>query len=143
MANGAASASAAERRRKDQEEEEMTTYSPDEMNRYEFKIVRTNYGVFGKPDIFNKLIQEEARAGWELVEKFDNERIRFKRPTSARERDGQLPPGVDPYRTQYGMAPWLFALLLVAAVLAAFGLIFVVVVGVITAILGAGSIFIH
>jgi hypothetical protein len=146
MANGAAGASAAaaeEKRRQDQEEEEMTMYSPEEMNKYEFKIVRANYGVFGKPAEFNKLIQGEARAGWEMVEKFDNQRVRFKRPINARERDGQLPPDVDPYRTQYGMAPWLFALLLVAVVLVGFGLIVVVVAGLIVAILGAGSFFIH
>jgi hypothetical protein len=37
-----------------------------------------------------------------MLEKFDDSRIRFKRPRSARARDVLLPEGVDPYRTQYG-----------------------------------------
>jgi len=138
MANGTAgAAAAAAKRRQDQEEEEMTAYSPEDLNKYEFKIVRANWGVFGNLVKFNQLLQEEALAGWELVEKFDNERVRFRRPISARERDRQLPTGVDPYRTHYGMPPLLFALLLVFIVLAGLGLLFVIVAGIVTAIIGA------
>jgi hypothetical protein len=115
-AAGATAAAAAERRRL-QEEEEMTAYSQEELQGWEFKIVRANTSVFGKPEVLNKLIQEEARAGWALVEKFDDQRIRFKRPVSARQNDGQLPPDVNPYRTHYGMSTIRFTLLILAAAL--------------------------
>ena len=36
-----------------------------------------------------------------LLEKFDDNRVRFKRPRKARARDIYLPEGVDPYRTRY------------------------------------------
>jgi hypothetical protein len=142
MADGAVSgAAAAARRRKEQEEEEMTAYSPEDMQKYEFKIVRANWGVFGNPQKFKQLLQEEAQSGWELVEKFDNERVRFKRPLSYRDRDSLLPVGVDPYRAQYGMPPLMFALLIVFAVLAGLALVFGLVFGIITAIIGAGTFF--
>jgi hypothetical protein len=108
---GMTAAAAAERQRMN-EEEEMTAYSQEDLKDWEFKIVRANTGVFGKPAEFTKLIQEEARAGWVLVEKFDNSRVRFKRPVSARESDAQLPPEVDPYRTHYGMPALRFVLLI-------------------------------
>ncbi len=142
-AAGASAAAAAAKKRQEEEEEEMTTYSPEELEKYEFKIVRANWGVFGKPERFNQLLQEEARAGWELVEKFDNERVRFKRPLSARESDRQLPAGLDPYRSQYGMPPLLFALLLVLVVLAGLGLLFVIGAVVFTALIGAGTFLIR
>jgi len=52
--------------------------------------------------VLSRLLEEEARAGWVMLEKFDDSRIRFKRSRSARARDGLLPDGVDPYRTRYG-----------------------------------------
>jgi hypothetical protein len=126
----------AEGRRRDwierqREEEEMSTYPPEEGNQYEYKIVRANWGIFGKPMELKKLLDEESPAGWQMVEKFDNHRIRFKRPVSARERDGQLAPGVDPYRTQVGMPPLAFALLILAIVV---GVVLVL------ALLGAGIV---
>jgi len=96
---------AAERQRRIQreEEEDMTRYTRDELeNDWEFKIVRSGSGAFRKPDVLETLIEEEALAGWEMVEKFDNSRVRFKRPKNARKRDSMLPDYVDPYRTQYG-----------------------------------------
>ena len=81
----------------------MTQYSPEELSDgWEFKIVRSNLERFGKPAVLRRLIEEEARAGWVMLEKFDNGRVRFKRPVSARQRDDLLPPEVDPYRTNYG-----------------------------------------
>src|SRR5512146_1662287 len=108
---------AAAQRRKMQEEEEMTAYSPEDMQKYEFKIVRSSWGIFGNPQKFSQLLQEEARAGWELVEKFDNQRVRFKRPLSYRDRDSLLPAGVDPYRTHYGISSLMVAILLVGGIL--------------------------
>jgi hypothetical protein len=97
----AAAAAEAERRRRE-EEEEMTKYSDAELQAgWEFKILRSNTAAFRKPAVFQKACTEEAAAGWVLVEKFDDQRLRFKRPVSAREKDSSL--DFDPYRTQYGI----------------------------------------
>lgn len=98
---GAAGAAAARRRREQEEEELMTSYSTNDLEGWEFKIVRSVMGRFSNPRIVRTLCEEEARAGWELVEKFDDSRIRFKRPTDRRRSDSQL--GFDPYRTRYGI----------------------------------------
>jgi len=88
-----------------QEEEEMTRYSDRELAEdWEFKIVRSVTGAFGKPETVAQVREEEALAGWQLVEKFDNNRLRFKRPAAAAKRDAQLPDFYDPYRTQHGMS---------------------------------------
>ncbi len=101
-----ASAAAAERRRQmlsAEEEGDMTRYTRDDLaSDWEFKIVRSDTAAFRKPEVLNQLIEEESRAGWVMLEKFDDSRVRFKRPRSARARDALLPDGVDPYRTQYG-----------------------------------------
>jgi hypothetical protein len=94
---------AEERRRQQEQEEEMSEYTHEDLDRdWEFKIVRSETGVFRKAEVVQQLIEEEARAGWVLLEKLDNRRIRFKRPISARGRDMLLPKDVDPYRTTYG-----------------------------------------
>ncbi len=99
----ATTAAAAAKRRRDQEEEEMTHYTSEDLNEgWEFKIVRSTFEEFRNPAKLRQVIDEEACAGWELVEKFDNARLRFKRPASARERDHLLPPDVDPYRVSFG-----------------------------------------
>ena len=99
----------------------MTTYTPGDLNQdWEFKIVRANRPVFRSPTHLNRLLEQEAQAGWVMVEKFDNMRVRFKRPRQARLDDPKLPHGVDPYRVHYGMPPGAFAALLI---LTMFGLI--------------------
>lgn len=97
---------AAEKRRRQQEEEErMTPYTPAELNeQWEFKIVRSVTSEFKKPDTFRQLLEEESVSGWELLEKLDDGRVRFKRPIAQRRRDAMLPQGVDPYRTQWGIS---------------------------------------
>jgi hypothetical protein len=100
-----AAASAARRRQMllEKEEEEMTQYTQDDLdNDWEFKIVRSNSTAFRKREVLDKLLEEEARAGWIMLEKLDDSRIRFKRPRRARAQDAYLPPDVDPYRTHYG-----------------------------------------
>lgn len=87
-------------------EEEMTNYSTDELQQdWEFKIVRSESGAFRNPQTFQALVEEEAIAGWELLEKLDDNRVRFKRRSEKRRRDQTLPPGIDPYRTHYGRDP--------------------------------------
>ena len=112
------------------EEERMTQYSREELEEdWEFKIVRSTSGAFGKREVLQKLRQEEATAGWRMVEKFDDNRIRFKRPHSAREQDAYLPAEVDPYRTQYGAAAFLYAVLVIGVLLLViFGIALVVLV---------------
>jgi hypothetical protein len=90
------------RMRLEKEEESMTGYTQDELQGdWEFKIVRSERGAFRKPQVLSQLVEEEAQAGWVMLEKFDDNRVRFKRPRSARARDIYLPEGVDPYRTRY------------------------------------------
>ena len=90
----------------------MAKYTPDDLNsEWEFKIVRSESGAFRKPEVLRKLIEEEARAGWEMLEKLDDRRVRFKRSHSSRSRDALLPPDVDAYRTRYGTPTAQYALL--------------------------------
>jgi hypothetical protein len=101
------------------EEEDMTQYAQDDLeNDCEFKIVRSSTAAFRNPKVLNKLLEEEAQAGWIMLEKLDDSRIRFKRPRSARAKDIYLPDGVDPYRTQYGFPSTRYALLISMFVLA-------------------------
>ena len=117
-----AAAQAEKRRRQQQEEEEerMTPYSGDELGgEWEFKIVRSGSGAFRKSEIFQKLLNEESIAGWQMLEKLDDSRVRFKRPKSARKKDTMLPQGFDPYRTQMGTDTRRIFLILVGVGIAA------------------------
>jgi len=98
---GVSAAAQAQRVQAD-EEERMTGYASDDLEGWEFKIVRSSTGQFGNPEVLRSLREDEAASGWELLEKFDDSRVRFKRRVEERERDGMREPGVDPYRTQYG-----------------------------------------
>ena len=102
----------------------MTNYSREDLaNDWEFKIVRSLTAAFRNPAALEKLRQEEAQAGWVMVEKFDNARIRFKRPVGARENDSRLPQGVDPYGTYYGIGSTTFILLVLVTAFGVVGLI--------------------
>lgn len=69
---------------------------------WEFKIVRANRDVFRDPDVLEKLCQEEATAGWILLEKLDNRRVRFKRLIALRNILDAEQLSYDPYRSHYG-----------------------------------------
>jgi hypothetical protein len=127
MSAGAAAAAAAEAERQRQEEEEMTKYTDaDLQGDWEFKIVRSNLASFKNPEVLQQVCAEEARAGWTLVEKFDNQRLRFKRPVSARAGDAGLE--IDPYRTQYGTSSGaIVAVVVVCALLVALAIPFLVI----------------
>jgi hypothetical protein len=89
-----------------QEEEELTHYSDRDLAEdWEFKIVRSGTGAFRKPEEFDKLLEEEGRFGWVLLEKLDNGRVRFKRRAGSRRSGATTSPGDDPYRTVYGVSP--------------------------------------
>lgn len=125
MSGASAAAHAAqEKKKKEQEEEEMTRYTDRELEGdYEFKIVRSSSGAFGKRENLEKVVAEESMAGWVLVEKFDDNRLRFKRSASAKRNDFNLPQGVDPYRTTYGLGEAGLAFLVIGIIAAVGGLI--------------------
>lgn len=116
----ATAAAAAEHQRKMQREEElMTKYGADEIEDWEFKIVRASTGKFKNPEFLRTTCEEEARSGWEMLEKFDNSRVRFKRKTE--HRDGDLHRDIDPYRTFVGMSMDQLGLLIAASVVGGLG----------------------
>ncbi len=100
MSAGAAAAAAAHQAKLREEEERLTTYTQDDLSGWEFKIVRSVSKIKG--DKFSQLCEEESKNGWELVEKFDDCRVRFKRSVEHRKQDGYAE--IDPYRTQFGMS---------------------------------------
>lgn len=116
MIAASGAAAAARRRRERKEEEEMTRYTQTDLTEgWEFKILRSATGAFGKPERLRTALEDEARAGWVLLEKFDNGRVRLKRPASARASDAAL--GFDPYRTVYGMSELASGLIFVGVIL--------------------------
>jgi hypothetical protein len=117
-----------EKKKREQEEEEMTRYKDNELAEdFEFKIVRSATSAFKKRETVEQVIAEEAVAGWKFVEKFDDNRMRFKRPASARGKDFSLPPGVDPYRTTYGMTEFGLAMTILSVMALLGGLIVLIV----------------
>jgi hypothetical protein len=117
---GAAAAAAAVAEMQRQEDEEMTRYTAQDLAEgWEFKIVRSNSGVFRKPEKLQALLDEEKRGGWMLVEKFDDCRVRLKRPAGTKVTQGDFADGYDPYRTTVGLSQGaivMMALGIVAAV---------------------------
>jgi hypothetical protein len=112
----AAHAAAIARRRREEEEEHMTPYRPRDLSEnWEFKILRSASGAFRSPEVLNRCLNEEAHAGWMMVEKFDDSRVRLKRPATARQNDDTLP--FDPYRTTVGLTETKLVLLAVGGAL--------------------------
>lgn len=103
----------------------MTEYSPDDLSQgWEFKILRSATSRFKDPAFLKACLDEEARAGWTLIEKFDNSRIRLKRPASSRSTDAGL--GHDPYRTYVGTTEVQLAITIVAAIVVVLALVVVI-----------------
>jgi len=122
-AGAGAAAAAAKKRREQEEEEEMSSYSPQDLaDGWEFKFVRSTTGAFRRTAFLNEVLEEERRNGWTLVEKFDNSRIRLKRPVSARKKDAEAT--LDPYRSRVGIGELAFALLIICSILGGMGAIF-------------------
>ena len=100
----------------------MATYTPEELaDGFEFKFLRSATGRFRDPEFLRQCLEEEAAAGWTLIEKFDNGRVRLKRPAAARRHDSAL--GSDPYRTTVGMGEGRVALVIVLIMCAVIGLV--------------------
>jgi hypothetical protein len=122
--SGAAAASAAAAARQRHEEEEMTSYTPNDLaSDWEFKILRSNFATFGDPQKLRAILEEEKRGGWVLVEKFDDRRIRLKRPAGTKLTQGDFADGYDPYRTTIGVSEGF----LVLTILGAIGIVFAAV----------------
>jgi hypothetical protein len=86
---------------------------------WEFKILRTERELFRDPVVLQQVCDEEAIAGWILLEKLDDNRLRFKRPIAMREVIAPDTLGFDPYRSFYGSPrPWRRWLLMGVGVLA-------------------------
>lgn len=88
---------------------------------WEFKIVRSNRNLFRDPAVLQCLCEEEAEAGWIMLEKLDDRRIRFKRPIALREVVKTDFLNYDPYRCHYGSSwqplNWLGAIAAMVALL--------------------------
>ena len=69
---------------------------------WEFKILRANRDLFRNPETLKRVCDEEAEAGWILLEKLDERRLRFKRPMVLRDRLDPEQLNRDPYRSRYG-----------------------------------------
>jgi hypothetical protein len=113
-------------RRLAEEEEHMTPYSPRDLTEnWEFKILRSASGAFKNPETRQRYLAEEAQAGWVFVEKFDDTRIRLKRPAAASKNDDGL--AFDPYRTTVGLTETKLVLLSVGGVLAGMAAILAII----------------
>jgi hypothetical protein len=85
---------------------------------WEFKILRSAQDSFRDPSALKQVLEEESMAGWILLEKLDDRRLRFKRPIAMREviRGDLLP--IDPYRTTYSQnSPWTKVAIAIVGVL--------------------------
>jgi hypothetical protein len=119
MATGAAGA-AEQQRQARAEEEEMTPYAQQDLTEdWEFKILRSVSSGFRRPERLAAILEEEGRAGWMLVEKFDNNRIRLKRRAACRKDDRTL--DVDPYRTYVGTSETTVVLVVVGITVGVIG----------------------
>jgi len=121
----AAAAAAEKKRRLFEEEEQMTPYRQEDMEGWEFKIVRAVSARFKTPQALEQLRQEEAESGWEMLEKLDDSRVRFKRKTEHRAADAQRQ--IDPYRTQVGMTEGGLVVAILLGLAVAAGLVALVV----------------
>lgn len=120
MAAVMSAAAAAAAKRKMDKEEKMATYKSDDLDGWEFKIVRAYTRKFKNRETIEQVCREEAVAGWELVEKFDDYRLRFKRRVERRSMDEHLEQ--NPYRSAIGSPAAGIIVTIVATILVALGI---------------------
>ena len=68
----------------------------------EFKTIQAQTPLFAETAKMHELLEVEARAGWRLLEKENNYRIKLQRDISHRENDANL--NIDAYRTSVGVS---------------------------------------
>lgn len=104
----------------------MTGYTATDLaDGWEFKILRSATGAFKKSDVLRRVLEEEGRAGWVMVEKFDSQRVRLKRAAAAKSGDSAL--GFDPYRTAVGISEGQLALIIIGCVLGAIAIVLAII----------------
>jgi hypothetical protein len=111
---------AVKKHKQDREEEEVTPVEPDAPMSYEYKILRSASASFKDRAKLKAILEEEARAGWELYELLDCSRLRLRRSVTWRARDGELTQQ-DPYRTRVGASEGAIALRVILVALALMG----------------------
>lgn len=67
----------------------------------EYKVVQSTTPLFATSKKIDEIMAEESKAGWQLVEKYDNYKMRLQRDISNRSNDKNL--GFDAYRSQVGV----------------------------------------
>ena len=68
----------------------------------EFKTMQAQTPMFADTKKLQEVLAVEAKAGWDLLEKEDNYRIKLQRDISHRENDKNL--DTDPYITTVGVS---------------------------------------
>ncbi len=68
----------------------------------EYKVITSQTPTFSDTAKMQEVLEQEAKAGWRLLEKQDNYKIRLQREISHRENDKTL--DVDAYRTTVGVS---------------------------------------
>ena len=95
----------------------MTHYTSKDLSEdWEFKILRSMSSEFRKPERLAAILEQEGKAGWTLVEKLDNCRIRLKRRAECQKDDRSL--DFDPYRSYAGSSQGAVAAIVVGLILA-------------------------
>lgn len=68
----------------------------------EYKVIQATTPYFAKSPNIAAVMSEEEKAGWRLLEKCDNYKLRLQRDISHRANDKNL--SIDPYRSQVGIS---------------------------------------
>ena len=68
----------------------------------EYKVLTSQTPAFAKQEYIAKIMEQETRAGWQLLEKYDNYKLRLQRDISHRENDKNL--DFDAYNTSVGVS---------------------------------------
>jgi hypothetical protein len=77
-------------------------FTEPKITEWEYKIVRAHSDLFRNPTNFMRLCEEESQAGWILLEKLDDRRVRFKRSVEIKDKIDVEQLSFDPYRCHYG-----------------------------------------
>jgi hypothetical protein len=113
-------AAAGKRRREQREEREMIQQlqRDDPQGIHEYKVLRSHTLAFAREARLRSILDEEARAGWEMAAKLDAGRLMLRRPRTCRDADALLPADVDPYRISVDPNVPMIAGLVIAVILA-------------------------
>jgi len=68
----------------------------------EYKVIQSQTPLFADTPKMQEVLSQEAQAGWQLLEKQDNYKIRLQRDISHRANDANL--DFDAYRTSVGVS---------------------------------------